>query len=1088
MFFLYHHYRLDRLAELQSVLLNRAQRRSVLTPDTVLVPNQGVARWLQIQLAEAQGIAANLDMPLPAKFIWHQIPQLLPSGADSREFERHRLRWHLYALLPHLAGQIPQIARYLDGQPRDVLRLQLADQLAAVFDQYLVFRPRMLFAWQAGQTDGSAEEAWQAHVWRALIERLGPQHRGQLLHAAIQHCQQAPEGSLSAQLPDQLYCFGLGALPPDYLRFFYAIGQHCDVHFLLLNPCAHYWGDIQRQRHSLQPGTEETAEELQLADSHPLLASFGRGTRDLLRVMYSDELQQVQEPQLGEAMAYEPPPPHHLLAKVQAGIIAMQAEPAHHQHGDASIQVHACHGPLREVQVLHDQLLDLLSQDDSLQPRDIVVMMPDVGRYAAAIAGVFGAARGAQHIAWSLSDGSRAGGHPIIGSFMQMLQLPLSRWTAHEVLQLAQVPAVMRRFELDEASLAQLTHWLHAAGVRWGLDASTRRQFEAGEHAQFSWRFGLDRLLLGLSLNDEQALFNGISPWTDLEGGGTAALGQIALLLRRLANWQDVLAQPASARQWQERFHRMLDEMLDSSAADDAELAALQDLQHCLDSLSLAAECLGEETLSWQSVRETLLNELSQASARQPFLSNGVSFCAMQPLRAVPFRVVCLLGMDDGAFPRQERHGSFNLLRQSPRLGDISVRDDDRLLFLQAIMAAQDVFYLSYTGQDVATGDTLAAAPIVGEWLDFLQTYYFSGWDDQTFENKLICRQPMHPFSPSLFGANPPHARVFSFKQAWLPGKDEWDAATAHRFVDHGQRPTPQEPVIELSSLQRFFEHPPRFFLREGLNMQRELPETLTEDGEPLDLDGLQAWQLRDRLLHDARQMELPTDAPDQLLASALLPPSPLGQAEYAAQRQLLTPLLAVQRQWQQDCPQPAWLDVDLSLGQHRLRGRLSGLWSDGPRVLRPGRLSSKYRMRAWLSYLCYLQSGGAGVLQLAGLDAKKASLQQLGARLNPQQARECLQQLIEVFLQGQQHPLPLMPELLDIWLPAYAKHGDEQAALETLNLKLADSFHPHHLLQDVWFTPLLDAQGAVSPDFNTLALNSYWPMWQAMRDVELPA
>ncbi|MGJ8669943.1 MAG: exodeoxyribonuclease V subunit gamma [Oceanococcus sp.] len=1086
MFYLYHHHRLDRLAELQAVLLERAERASVLSSDTILVPNQGVARWLQIQLAESQGIAANLVMPLPAKFIWDTVPQLLSKPVDSRNFERHRLRWHLYALLPQIAPRIPQLQHYLRGESQDVLRLQLADQLADIFDQYLVFRPHMLFAWQAGKTDGSADEHWQSRVWNALLERLGRQHRGQLLHDAISRCEQLPSLDVPS-LPRELYCFGLGALPPDYLRFLYALSRHCQVHFLLLNPCEHYWGDIRTQRVAkLAPLEAADAQETQLAEQHPLLASLGRATRDLLRVIYSDELQRVQEPQLGEAMAYQPPGNKHLLAQVQTGVINMRAqvESVKAAEDDRSVQIHACHGPLREVQVLHDQLLDLLSHDEQLQAREIVVMMPDINRYTAAIRCVFGGADNSQFIPWSLSDSSRLASHPIVRSFIQLLNLPLSRWSASEVLNLAHTPAVMRRFELDESALEQLEYWLQQAGVRWGLDASTREQFEAGDHDIFSWRFGLDRLLLGLSQSQTEALFDNVNPWSDLEGGSTHALGQIYLLVERLAHWQSSLQEAADAQQWQQRLQLMLEDLLDSREAEAAELAAMQELQHSIASLDIAHDCIADELLSWASVREVLLAELQQANARQPFLSNGVTFCGMVPLRAVPFKVVCLLGMDDGAFPRQDDSSAINLLRRNPQLGDIGVRDDDRLLFLQALMAAQDVFYVSFTGQDVGSGDALPPAPIVGEWLDFLQHYHFAGESRDDFENAMIVRQPMQPFSPALFAIDPPHKRVFSFKSNWLAASDT--AKNTGPLLDQSQRESTASKWVELRDLQRFFDHPARYFLRDVLLMERSLPEQISDDEEPLQLDGLQAWQLREQLLRDAQNDQDIAQQPSAtLLRSSLLPPMPLAVSVYQPEADAVRALLPIHALWQRERGEVCWLDIDIPVAGCRLRGRLSGLWPDGPRLLRPGGLRMQYRMRSWIAYLCYLITTQDGCVQMAGLDSKSKP-ELISAQISAQQAREHLEILLGIYRLGQTRPLPLMPELADMYLTSFLRHADREKALEQVNKALKNRYKPHRLMSDPWFSPLV-AQDDLSEDFAELCERAYTLPHQSFKAQAVP-
>lgn len=1066
MFFLYHHHDLDRLAELLAVLLARREREHALQPDTVIVPNRGVGRWLQMRLAESEGVAANLQLPLPARFIWQLIPRALPGRPDSSEFERTRLRWHLYAVLPEAARRSPEVAHYLTGEPRDLHRLQLADRLADVFDQYLIYRPGLLADWEAKREREVSPDRWQAEVWRTLTARLGTEHRAALLQRFVDGL---ADGTMeSASLPGPVYCFGLGQLPPEYVKFLYALGRRVDVHFLLPNPCEGYWGDIAARRIRIEDPLDETpsAEEMTVVESHPLLGSLGVATRDLLRVLYADELAGIQEPELGEALAYEPPAQETLLARVQGDIIRMAAAREHvaMADGDASIQVHACHSPLREVQVLQDQLLDLLARDPGLNPRDIVVMLPDVTAYAPAIHSVFGAAEGERHLPYTLSDRARHAGHPIAASFRRLIDLPLSRWTASEVLELAAVPAVMRRFALDEAALRNARDWAQAAGVRWGFDEDTRARFGAAALAQNTWRFGLDRLLLGLAQSDDEALVDGVAPWAGLEGAGAAAaVGGLWHLVDRLRTWDEALREPASAHAWQDRLNALTEDLFAPDAAERGEADALAEVREALAVLGEAGACLDDEPLSREAVREILVAELGAPGERQPFLSGGVTFCGLVPLRAVPFSVVCLLGMNDEAFPRQERNRAFNVLRRRPQLGDHNARDDDRLLFLQALTAARRVFYVSYVGQDMSSGDVLAPSAVVGEWLEFLYRHYFAGVDRKVFEARLIARQPMHPFSERYFQKIPEHPRLFTFARAWQPAASAGKRAriAAPAFVD-GARAAPADTgSVEISELRRFFDHPAQYFLRERLHVHLDALEEGVDDVEPLALDNLAKYQLRDALMAQAQargNAAVPTQ-PDALWrARGLLPPPPLDISAFAEQAGQVNALLPVWRTWAQD-GEPGWVDIDLDVDGTRLVGRLSSVWPDGPRRLRPGSLGLKYRLRAWIDYLVYRAAGHPGRLRLAGLD-KESAIEQV-AELDAADACEQLAKLLDLFRQGQQAPLLFLPSLADTYLGHLEKGKTHEYALDKTNERVTPSANRggDREAADPYFRLLLDGE-----------------------------
>ncbi len=1101
MFQLYHHHDLDRLAELLSVLLSRRNRQHALEPDTVIVPNRGVGRWLQMRLAESDGIAANIEFPLLARFIWDQVPALLPGRPTSPDFERDRMRWHLYAVLPEVAKENDAVTHYLEASPPDIHRLQLADRLADVFDQYLIYRPSLLAGWEQGKIAETSPESWQARVWLALTRRLGAEHRARLL---ARFAERAANGALenTDRLPGSVCCFGLSQIPPEYVKFLYGLGQLTDVHFLLPNPCEGYWGDIRGQRLKIEefPGTDAPEGEALLERDHPLLGSLGRGTRDLLRVLYSDELTAIHEPELGEALAYKAPDGNGLLARLQAGILRMAAPPEDSgmEPEDVSVQVHSCHGPLREVQVLQDQLLDLLGRDPELTPRDILVMMPNVSTYAPAIRSVFGAAEGRRHLRYSISDQARSTSHPTVQSFQRLLDLPLSRWPASEILALAAVPPIARRFGLDESSLDSVRSWTQAAGVRWGFDAETRERFGAGAFAQNTWRFGLDRLLLGFAQSDEETLVDGVAPWSDLEGGAAAALGSLWQLIEQLRTWEQTLQEPAPARTWQDRLNAMVDALFAPKDGDSHEAAALDEIRQSIAVLGEAADCLGEEPLGWQAVREALAAELSLPGKRQPFLSGGITFCGLTPLRAVPFKVICLLGMNDSDFPRQDADRAFNLLRARPRIGDYSVREDDRLMFLQALMAARDVFYISYTGQDVASGEELPPSPVVGEWLDFLHVHYFNGHTREAFQARLVTRQPMHPFSARYFETEPEHPRLFTFAREWEPGSraGEHERVTAPVFAakDVALPETVEDAgIIDLADLHRFFDDPPRYFLRGRLGIRLDSDEDEPEDAEPLDLGPLHRHTLRSELFERARRSALsvvPT-APDTLWrARGVLPPPPLDHPPFEKEASVVNQLLPIWREWARDGEAGEHLDLDVAVGDQRLVGRLSGVWPDGPRLLRAGKLRMQYKLRSWIDYLAYLAAGHEGVLRLAGLDPSSSAVTQYEAVSEAEAARAHLATLIEIYRRGQREPLLFLPDLAESYLGGLITRGQSGAtALESVNSRLTNDYQPSHHAKDPYFSRLFLAEQplGISPDdspFCKLAEAICEPPFRAMEEV----
>lgn len=1057
MFQLYQHHDLEALASVLAVLRQRAQPGSALAPDTVIVPNRGTGRWLQAALAMDDGVAANLTLPVPGRFVWQILAHTLPGQPDSTDYARERLAWHLYALLPSL--DVPAVQRYLANEPRERHRYQLAAELADLFDAYLIHRRDVLAAWEAGREADESPADWQAPIWRALVGRLGPRHRAALMTELLEA---AEAGTLNTQaVPDPIYAIALVDLPPDYLRLLHALGQYVDVHFLLPNPSAAYWGDTPRRPVAIDAAADD-------APAHPLLASFGRAGRDLLRVLYSDELHAIHEPELGEALAPEPPAGDGLLQRIQSAVIQGEAElgPDAEAADDVSLQIQACHGPWREMQVLHDRLLDLLSRWEDLEARDILVLVPDVAGYAPAIHSVFGAATGARYLPYRVTDIPRRDAHPIVQTFQQCIELPLSRWRASEVLALAGVPAVRRAFDLDDADLEQLRAWVPAAGVRWGLDRQDRAAQGAAAFGQNSWEFGLDRLLLGLSQSADTTLVDGVAPWSDLEGGPAGAVGRLWYLVDRLRYWRDRLSEPADAASWQNRLNAMADELFELAPDDAAEATALDAVREAVAVLEGAEASLHQETIAWEAVREALLSALGGSGQRQPLVSGGITFAGLEPLRGVPFEVIAMVGMDDGVFPSQDGQREFSLLQKHPRTGDPSVRDNERLTFLQALMGARRCFYLSYTGRNRVDGEALQPSPAVGELLDYIHAWHFPALNREAFRRRMVTEQPMHPFSPAYFRG---HSGLFTFVADWgAAARAQCDArAPAPPLVDDARLPVPDEGPIELATLGAFFRHPPAWFFREQLGLHLEDADERPPDEEPHALDGLAKHGLRERLFDQAcraGQTELATD-PDALeRARGHLPPPPLGASEYAEAAAAVNQVLPAY--WARPTPGASvTLDFQLDDGT-RVMGRVGDVADGVMHRLKPGPLRAKQLLPWWLSYLALVASGEPVALAVTGTDDGSAA-DHRRALMSVDGARDQLAAAIGWFREGQARPLLFEPYVAEHYLRQRAKTDrttgeptTPDAALRSTNGWLSNQWQPPHPARDPWLLPLLAGGG----------------------------
>ncbi|RFA27293.1 exodeoxyribonuclease V subunit gamma [Alkalilimnicola ehrlichii] len=639
---LYHSNRLESLAD-GLALLTQMPAGSPLAPETVLVQSNGMARWLALRLAERNGVCANLRFPYPAAYTWELFCTLLAEVPERSVYNPDILTWRLMSVLPQLKEEpgFEPLAHYLHGGD-ELARYELARRLADVFDQYLVYRPDWILAWEQGE-----EDHWQARLWRRLTE-AGGAHRAALLERCLTALR---SGEVAAdKLPARLSVFGLSNLPPPLLTLLTELGRHIPIHLFLLSPTEDYWGDLRSEREIYRQAADADPEALYLATGNKLLASLGRQGRDF------HELLLDQGPE--EEALYEPPAGDSLLGGLQLDILELRnrgedGERTMLAAADNSVQVHNCHSRMRELEVLHDQLLALFDGYPDLTPADVVVMTPDIEAYVPYIEAVFGTAE-PHRIPYTIADRSLRAEEPVAEAFLQLLELVESRFDADQVTSLLALPAVQRRFDIDEHELPRLHDWIRRNGIRWGVDAAHRAELELPAEEANSWRAGLRRMLLGYALpGDERRLFAGTLPFDEVEGGVAELAGRLAEFLENLFRLPASLAGKRSAADWQLALNQVLERFF---LGDEGEETALQAIREALADLRAEVEAGGcDEALSLAVVLSHLRGALSAAGRAGSFLGGGVTFCAMVPMRSIPFEVVCLIGVNDGEYPRQHR-------------------------------------------------------------------------------------------------------------------------------------------------------------------------------------------------------------------------------------------------------------------------------------------------------------------------------------------------------------------------------------------------------------------------------------------------
>ncbi len=648
----YHSNRLETLADQLAAVVSRPMG-SPLAPEIVIVQSNGMARWLSLHLARHLGVCSNIRFPFPAAFVWEMFQAVLPEVPETSSFEPAVLTWRLMDLLQNLEETpcFRPLGAYLE-EGDDFRRIELAYRIADTFDQYLVYRPDWITRWEAGEDDH-----WQAELWRRLTADGGV-HRVRVQQDFFRTL--AATNLDSAPLPERICLFGIPAMPPVYLEIFARLAERMEVHLFLLNPCREYWGDIVAERDIARRGVDVDPEGLYLAVGNPLLASLGKQGRDFIDL--------IQEVPGGVIEAFQEPPEDGLLHCLQKDILNLRQRgggdhPATRVRADdRSLRVHACHSPMREVEVLYDQLLALFQAHPELQPADVVVMTPDIEAYGPAIEAVFASADGQRHIPFSIADRSVRAESPVTDAFFGLLELAGSRFDANRVLALLETEAVRRRFDLVEDDLTLVHRWVRETGIRWGIDSASRAALDLPALGENTWRAGLERLLLGYALPGEnRRLLGDILPYDEVEGEQAQVMGRLRTFAAAVFELDKVLAGHQSLAQWHETLSWVLDQFLTPAETQARELQTLRTaLDKIRDDGALAQYDHG---VSLDVMESCLRRHLDRPEGGGGgFLTGGVTFCVMVPMRSIPFPVLCLIGMNDDSYPRRNRPLGFDLM------------------------------------------------------------------------------------------------------------------------------------------------------------------------------------------------------------------------------------------------------------------------------------------------------------------------------------------------------------------------------------------------------------------------------------------
>lgn len=1122
---IYHSNHLDVLKDLLVELLRQNPPGNPLEDEQILVQSPGMAQWLRLELAKGLGIAAGINFPLPASFLWQIYTRVLPDVPRRSAFNKESMVWKLMELLDSLKKDpdFSTLSQYLTNDHDDIRKFQLSEKIADIFDQYLVYRPDWILDWEQEKDSAliTSDQPWQPKLWRALVARTAqldqsPWHRANMHHRFLQSMTGISNHS---QLPKRLFVFGISALPPHFVESLEAISNHCDVHFMVANPCQHYWGDErdpkylrklatrklldrQKQSNTDEPGPDKknsdkgwfNKEGLSLdslgafgnLDSigNPLLGSMGKLGRDYFHQLHGLNAFDID--------VFVSDHKDTLLGNLQKDIFELHDRTAQGAQtpldSDHSLQFHSCHSPLREVEVLYDHLLDMFEQNPELTPKDIVIMLPDIDSYTPWIQAVFGSVDDQRRIPYAISDVSAKSEHPILSAFLKLLELDKSRCSAPELMELLEIPAIQSRFKLTTGDLDILRQWTHVSGIRWGLTPDHQTRFDLPELQANSWLFGIRRMLLGYAMPENAGVYRDILPLDSVQGMSAVLAGYLASFIDTAEQLLHELDENRTIEQWIQFIHQLLEHFfLPQSEEDESALRLVREtLSHLYEQLQ---ESGYNQPLSRSVFISYLTERLAQERSSQRFLAGQVNFCTLMPMRSIPFKVVCLLGMNDGAYPRSIAPVGFDLIARHSRRGDRSRRVDDRYLFLEALLSAQDTLYISFVGRRIQDNSERIPSVLVTELLNYCE----QGFDLKP--EQLVIEHPLQPFSHRNFllhpGQNLERQPLYSYIKEWLPAASRNEEKPA-QFI---QARLPDEEgfnfkEVELAELLRFYNNPCRYFFNRRLKVYFSAQDQALEETETFAMGPLENYQLKTELLESLIAREEPEHLIKRLQSTGELPHSAFGQLLLEEQMSALKPMseklklqlenISKDREVNLHIPAPELFHEPFPHKQIHLTGWLKGFCASGMLRYRPASFKGKDLIRNWIEHLCLCMTESPEVTRIH--DPEKERLLPVIPR---QEAERHLATLIHYFHLGQSLPLPWFPETAYSWLNAGPADNPEKAEKAAKKAFIGDDFRLRGEYSDDYIHRVYPELAPVLTEMTSLTQEILTPAFTCLQEVQ---
>lgn len=1014
-----------------------ATSHDIFQPETVVLQSKGMEKWLKLEVANLNGVCANLDCPFPKTFITSCLNTVMEEMPEEDLFSRDRLKWRIYKLLKQ---EIPdddfELLRHYRGADRsDIKDYQLASNIADLFDRYQNYRPSTILEWSGLNTPSfgdkilknSIHSQWQRKIWKKVYDDTAePLFFLERLNRFIN----MDLFDYREKLPESVNLFGISSLPPLFMLFFQKISEISKVSIYYLTPCREFWEQCVQEKIVLKREFARNSEEF-WDIGNPLLSSMGVTGKNFSRLVNSLEGSE-------ELSFFEEREDEGLLAVIQNDMLHLSNRSEFIEDyrflpkppfspSDPSLKIHVCHSSMREVEVLYDQILGMMAEDSTLNPRDFLVMMPDVKTYSPYIKAVF------QHpenqklsLPFSIADRSQIMENPVTEAFCAIIKLSRGRYSASEIFLIFETEAVYRKFGFFNEDIPKIRRIIAESGIRWGIDSEHRRFEVSTKFKENSWQFGIERWLAGYAMPEHSGIVDledgAVTPF-DITGDEAELAGRFITFIKSLNSVSKTLRNNGDmiADQWESLLSDVIEKFFLETPKFSEDLSMLrQSVDFVTNNIRM---CGNDFQAGIDAVISEMETFLADDSDSHGFIQCGITFCRLRPMRSIPARVIALIGMNEGEFPRPLKKNVFDLMASDPLPCDGNNRVDDRYQFLEALISARKRLYISYTGRSIKDNEEIPPSILVSEMADYIfEQFDIPGKDDKEkrdyLNRHLFVHHPLQPFSPSYFDQG--NRQLFSFSELncqgarkILSGPTEEKNLTKNPIKN--RKPLQEEPLVnvELSELLSFFRHPARYYIRHVLNINLDTDDkTQLQECEPLEKTETDYFQklsfISDLLTSSKPEDELLEERYQIFMASGRTPHGQLGKKSFREEFANMARLAGNVKEFLNGAAARSLVIKELKVGNFRLSGTIKNFYP-GTGILHYG-LSNKplkYAINCFIEGMA-LKLSGEDVPGMAVITPNDKIQLSFPENENPE---NILIEFIEIYHQGINSPVPFFPE-----------------------------------------------------------------------------